>query len=82
MRTKIIKIGNSCGIIIPSGALKTLGVAEKSSVSISLSGDGMTIKKSPTRFGWAEAAKLMRQNNDDELLIPAVFEDEIFENWE
>ncbi|WP_374111097.1 AbrB/MazE/SpoVT family DNA-binding domain-containing protein, partial [uncultured Porphyromonas sp.] len=45
MRTKIIKIGNSCGIIIPSGVLKTLGVAEKSSVSITLSGDGMTIKK-------------------------------------
>lgn len=32
------------------------------------------------RNNWAEAAKLMRQNNDDELLIPAVFEDEEFDD--
>lgn len=32
------------------------------------------------RNTWAEAAKLMRQNNDDELLIPAVFEDEEFDD--
>lgn len=35
-----------------------------------------TMNKQSTRAGWAEAAKRMRKNNDDRLLIPDVFEDE------
>ena len=43
--------------------------------------DGITIKKAPRRTGWEEAARKMRSNNDDELLIPDVFEDECLEDW-
>lgn len=81
MRTSIIKIGNSNGIIIPSGVLKTLGLSEKSVVTMHLDPEGITIKKALARHGWAEAAKRMRSNEDDMLLIPDVFEDENFEDW-
>ena len=38
------------------------------------------IKHSP-RQGWAEAAKQMAQEGDDELLIPDFFEDEDLSWW-
>lgn len=46
----------------------------KSAVSISLDGNNIVIKAQP-RQGWAEAAKRVYENGDDELLIPDVFED-------
>lgn len=81
MRTNIIKIGNSNGVIIPAGVMKTLGLSERSEVTMHVSTDGIVIKKTPARSGWAEAAQKMRQNEDDELLLPDVFEDEVFEEW-
>ncbi|MDO5036132.1 MAG: AbrB/MazE/SpoVT family DNA-binding domain-containing protein [Porphyromonas sp.] len=81
MRASIIKIGNSNGVIIPSRVLKTLGLTEKSVVSMYFDADGITIKKAPPRAGWAEAAKKMRANEEDALLIPDVFEDEVLEEW-
>lgn len=81
MRTSIIKIGNSSGIIIPRGVMRTLGLTERSAVTMQVSTDGIVIKKTPARNGWSEAAQKMRRNGDDELLLPDVFEDEVFEEW-
>lgn len=82
MRTNIIKIGNSNGIIIPAGVMNTLGLTEYSEVTIQVSTDGIFIRKMPSRCGWEEAAQMMRRNEDDELLIPDVFEDDAFEEWQ
>ncbi|MBR8803578.1 AbrB/MazE/SpoVT family DNA-binding domain-containing protein [Porphyromonas levii] len=79
MRTSIIKIGNSSGIIIPRGVMRTLVLTERSAVTMQVSTDGIVIKKTPARNGWSEAAQKMRRNGDDELLLPDVFEDEVFE---
>lgn len=81
MRTSIIKIGNSSGIIIPRGVMRTLGLTERSSVTMQIETDGIVIKKTPARSGWEEAAKKMSMNGDDELLLPDVFGDEVFEEW-
>lgn len=81
MRTNIIKIGNSSGIIIPRGVMRTLGLTERSALTMQVSTEEIVIKKTPARNGWAEAALRMRQNGDDELLLPDVFEDEVFEEW-
>jgi antitoxin MazE len=81
MRTSIIKIGNSSGIIIPRGVMRTLGLTERSSVTMQIETDVIVIKKTPARSGWEEAAQKMRMNGDDELLLPDVFEDEVFEEW-
>lgn len=81
MKTSIIKIGNSNGVIIPSGILKGLGLTEKTEVTIQVNSEGVLIKKTPSRDGWAQAAMEMRKNNDDQLLIPDVFEDESLDEF-
>jgi hypothetical protein len=44
---------------------------------------GLTIRdfepKRIVRAGWAEAAKIMHECGDDQLIIDDVFEDEVFE---
>jgi antitoxin MazE len=75
MRTNIIQIGNSKGIILPSGLLRKLRLSTKSPVNISIEGEKIVIKAEP-RQGWAEAAWQMHKANDDKLLIPDVFTDE------
>lgn len=81
MRTSIIKIGNSSGIIIPKAVMKTLGLTERSSVTMQIGTDGLVIKRTPARNGWEEAAQEMSRNGDDELLLPDVFEEDDFEEW-
>lgn len=44
MKSNIIKIGNSLGLIIPSEILKRMRLAEKDCVNLDLSGDVLTIR--------------------------------------
>lgn len=46
MQTKIIRIGNSQGIVIPSEILKSMKLSEKSYVNLDLSGDVLTMRAS------------------------------------
>lgn len=80
MRTNIIQIGNSQGIILPSDILQKLDLSLKSPVDIKVEDEGILIKSSP-RKGWAEAAKQMAEEGDDELLFPDFFEDEDLSWW-
>ena len=80
MRTNIIQIGNSQGIILPSDILQKLNLSLKSSVDIKVEDRSILVKPTP-RQGWAEAAKQMAQEGDDELLIPDFFEDEDLSWW-
>jgi len=45
VNSSILKIGNSCGIIIPAKILKALSLSEKDSVRISEAGGRITIQK-------------------------------------
>lgn len=45
VNSSILKIGNSCGIIIPSKILKALSLSEKDSVLITEAGGRITIQK-------------------------------------
>lgn len=81
MKASIIKIGNSSGIIIPKGVMRSLGLTNSSELSMQVRTNCIVIMKASTRKGWSDAAKRMRCNGDDELLIPDVFEDEVFEEW-
>ena len=81
MKASIIRIGNSRGVIIPQGLLKALGLCESSPITLQVHSEGILIKKESARAGWSEAAQMMRENNDDDLLIPEVFEDETLEEW-
>ncbi len=79
---KIRQIGNSRGLIIPNNLISKVGI--KSEVVISYKDGIIQIKplKIKPRDGWASAFQKMRNNNDDELLIPDMFNDEYIEEYD
>ncbi|MEX8548462.1 MAG: AbrB/MazE/SpoVT family DNA-binding domain-containing protein [Mucilaginibacter sp.] len=67
MKTNIINIGNSQGIILPSALLRQLNLTSNSLVEVEIENGNIIIKPNP-RQGWAEAAKQMHAEKNDELL--------------
>lgn len=80
MRTNIIQIGNSQGIILPSDILRKLHLSLKSSVDIKVEDEGILIKPSP-RQGWAESFKAFAASGTEESFFPDFFEDEDLNWW-
>lgn len=80
MRTNIINIGNSKGVILPTSLLRELKLSLRSSVQVSAENGSIVIKPA-SRQGWEDAAREMHAAGGDELLIPEVFEDENLEEW-
>jgi len=80
MKTNIINIGNSQGIILPAMLLKQLKLSNKSTVELEVN-DGKIIIKPEPRQGWAEAAKQMHAAGDDELLLGDIANDFENEEW-
>ncbi len=68
MKTNIINIGNSQGIILPALLLRQLNLSFKSTVQVEIQDGNLIIKPDP-RQGWAEAAKQMNAAADDGLLL-------------
>lgn len=68
MKTSIINIGNSQGIILPSMLLKQLKLSNRSTVELEIDNGSIVIKPEP-RQGWAEAAQMMNATGDDNLII-------------
>lgn len=83
MKTNLINIGNSKGIIIPIDFLKILELEDK--VDIQMEDGRLTIapQQNHPRQNWAEAIKQeLDANPNQERLIPDFFEDELHEEWE
>ena len=82
-RIRLKKIGNSKGIILSKKILDAAGISDiDAELLIEAGPDGIIIKPSnKVREGWSKAFKQMRENGDDQLIIPDVFEDETFEQW-
>lgn len=83
MEAKIIKVGNSKGIIIPAKFLKLIGLEEK--VTIQIDGEKMVITpaKSTPRQGWENMlAEDVAKYGQPERLLPDTFEDEDNTDWE
>jgi len=80
MDISVVQIGNSKGIRLSKTLIEKYHI--KDTVELVLEEEYMILKpKTTPRKGWTEAFQKMHQNNDDQLLIPDVFEDEIFEEW-
>ena len=79
MEISIVQIGNSKGIRLSKTILEQYQIGDK--VELVLGEGFLMIKpiKKP-REGWEEALREMHENGEDELLIPDVFEDEIWED--
>ncbi len=83
MEAKIIKIGNSKGIIIPANILKLLGLEE--SLQMELDNEKLIltpVKKKKPREGWEEAIRAeIKKNGQPERLLPDFFDDEDLSEW-
>ena len=84
LHTKCREIGTSRGIIIPRNLLEYAHINVNDALDIEYleTNDTIVIKKSKqqkVRNGWKAAFETLHANNGDELLVPDVFEDEIFD---
>lgn len=80
MELSIIKIGNSKGIRLSKSILKQLGIKDR--VELIVKNDQLIIKPiSKVRDGWEDQFEQMAELNDDQLLVPDVFDDETIEKW-
>ena len=81
MRSNIRSIGNSKGIILPQSFLKECFIEEEVNIEVKDNHIVISPVGDVKRKGWADAFKEMANNNDDELLLPDVFEDEDTTDW-
>ncbi len=67
MKAKLIPIGNSREVRLPKPLIKEAGLQSEVDIHVRDGAVIITSTKSP-RFGWEEAAKLLRERQGDRLL--------------
>ncbi len=80
MLTKIRRMGNSRGVLLPKPLLKQAGLEDDAEIVV----EGNTLvlrqpRRSP-RSGWAEASKELAARGDDKLVLPE-FANEADKDW-
>ena len=69
MKTRLVRIGNSRGVRLPKPLIEEAGLPEQVELRVR---DGAIIiaPMSGPRAGWAEAARQLRERDEDRLLEP------------
>jgi antitoxin MazE len=67
MKTRLIRIGNSRGVRLPKAVIAQAGLTEEVELGVR---DGAVViaRTTSARSGWADAARQMRQRDEDRLL--------------
>ena len=80
--TKLVRVGNSKGIILPKKALNKLGVSNDE-IEIEVTEEAIVLKPSrkKNRRGWEKAFKKMHKGGDDKQVIPDFFDNESLNDW-
>ncbi len=67
MKARLVRIGNSRGIRLPKAIIAQAGLTDEVEIGVR---DGAVViaRTSSARSGWADAARQMRQREDDRLL--------------
>tara|TARA_R110000772_G_scaffold197005_1_gene307761 strand:- start:486 stop:740 length:255 start_codon:yes stop_codon:yes gene_type:complete len=82
MEAKLIKVGNSKGIIIPSKFLKLMGLEDKVSIELETDRIIITAPIAKPREGWENMlAEDIAKYGQPERLLPDSFEDENNMDW-
>lgn len=83
IHTKLQKVGNSRGVLIPKPLLAQAGLTEATGVDLSLEGETIVLRRPvrPAREGWAQAAAQVAQAGDDGLLL-GEFGNAADEDWQ
>jgi antitoxin MazE len=69
MKTRIVRIGNSRGVRIPKPLIEEAGLPDEVEVR-ARNGAIIIAPATSARAGWKEAAKLLRERDEDKLLHP------------
>jgi antitoxin MazE len=71
MKSRLVRIGNSRGVRLPKAIIAQAGLTDEVELGVR---DGAIIiaRATAARSGWADAARQMRQREDDRLLDPPV----------
>ncbi len=82
MRTRLVRIGNSRGVRLPRAIIEQAGLTDDIELGVR---DGAVViaRVSSARSGWADAARQMRERNEDQLLdslTPTRFDEKEW-NW-
>jgi antitoxin MazE len=71
MKSRLVRIGNSRGVRLPKAIIAQAGLTDE--VELGVRDGAIIIARATTaRSGWADAARQMRQHEDDRLLDPPV----------
>jgi antitoxin MazE len=70
MKTRLVRIGNSRGIRLPKPLIDEAGLIDEVEVRVR-EGAIIIAPSAVPRSGWAEAAKRLRERDEDRLLNPS-----------
>ena len=67
MKTRLVRIGNSRGVRLPKTIIAQAGLTDEVELGVQ---DGAVViaRATSARSGWADAARQMRQRDEDKLL--------------
>ncbi len=67
MKTRLVRIGNSRGVRLPKAIIAQAGLTEEVELGVR---DGAVViaRATSARSGWADAARQIRQRDEDRLL--------------
>lgn len=69
MKTRLVRIGNSRGVRLPKAIIAQAGLTEDVELGVR-NGAIVITRATSTRSGWADAARQMRQRDEDRLFDP------------
>lgn len=80
--TRLVKVGNSKGVILPKKVLNQLGI-DDNGIEVKITNEAivLTPAKKNVRKGWAKAFKKMHEAGDDKPVFPDVFDNESLKGW-
>jgi antitoxin MazE len=69
MKTRLVRIGNSRGVRLPKTIIAQAGLTDEVELGVQ---DGAVViaRTTSARSGWADAARQLRQRDEDRLLDP------------
>lgn len=81
MRARLVRIGNSRGIRLPKPLIEEAGLTDEVEVRVQ-EGTIIIVPSAVPRSGWVEAAKQLRERDEDRLLNPPTPTDFDEQEWE
>ncbi len=81
MKTRLVRIGNSRGIRLPKPLIEEAGLRDEVELRVR-EGALVIMPAKPPRYGWAEAARTLRERGESPLLDPPTPSRFDEEDWE